>query len=371
MDDNTYFVEDLKLDYSHLETENYLEDENCLDNDACFADSLACLSDSLESLKLNDKIHDSSINHSRVNHSKINETINEIINSSNTAVKRYFSNTNTDDVVLLIDSREKKNNRNRVYFQDFLNNQQIRNATRFLGIGDFLWLKDEKIINYIVERKGPGDFIASISDGRYREQKRRLSGLGFRVFYILENTQIPRGVTRPNNRQMENENNSQAAGGMASSIRSAVNNMSNTISAGGLADLVEYCKLETKMEKMTVIETRDIKETGKVLLKIDKLVKENIVQGVAVSDGTNYGSFVEDGEKNCDFNGNTLLIIALLSIRGLRKDRAIELSKKYGSFSVFMREVQGPGFKASLAQTVVGSKEIGEKLAERIIGMFV
>jgi crossover junction endonuclease MUS81 len=70
-------------------------------------------------------------------------------------------------------------------------------------LGDFVWaikfdlkegLKAENdssdtyyVLDYIAERKAANDLIASILDGRYKDQKQRLSHSGFpEVFYIIE-----------------------------------------------------------------------------------------------------------------------------------------------------------------------------------------
>lgn len=56
-----------------------------------------------------------------------------------------------------------------------------------LAIGDFAWMYDNHILNYIVERKKADDLASSILDGRYKEQKYRLQNCGAKyVFYLYE-----------------------------------------------------------------------------------------------------------------------------------------------------------------------------------------
>lgn len=66
---------------------------------------------------------------------------------------------------------------------------------RRLSVGDFLWIcRDERnkenefILPFIVERKRMDDLASSIKDGRFHEQKFRLSDCGLRnKIYMIEN----------------------------------------------------------------------------------------------------------------------------------------------------------------------------------------
>ncbi|CAJ0824466.1 15345_t:CDS:10 [Entrophospora sp. SA101] len=72
----------------------------------------------------------------------------------------------------------------RDFIQDALINRGVKLSVRSLELGDVLWVakkygsttKDEEIVlDYIIERKRMDDLIGSIKDGRFREQKFRLS----------------------------------------------------------------------------------------------------------------------------------------------------------------------------------------------------
>ncbi|EED41697.1 ERCC4-type nuclease [Enterocytozoon bieneusi H348] len=91
---------------------------------------------------------------------------------------------NDDTVYLVIDTREKKSRRDFLFFQKNLVNLNIQ--TRQLDLGDFVWIKNEKLFKYIVERKQATDFVQSISDGRYKLKVKKLLKLReFHVFYII------------------------------------------------------------------------------------------------------------------------------------------------------------------------------------------
>ena len=50
------------------------------------------------------------------------------------------------------------------------------------------WLSRELVLDYVVERKRIDDLVASIRDGRYREQKFRFARSGInRPIYLVEN----------------------------------------------------------------------------------------------------------------------------------------------------------------------------------------
>jgi len=233
-----------------------------------------------------------------------------------------IKNQNNDLIELVIDSREKKNNRNKGFFQGYFNSRKIPNTTRYLGLGDFVWIKNEKILNYIVERKGTTDFMSSICDGRYKEQKSRLKRFDGNVFYILE------GVKEdPGNK-----------------------------------DLCRYCKVEVVMDGFTMIETEDATETGKVLSMIDSKIREG-----EFAEEMSYGSFLDEGSKTVD--GGTILLTALLSVRGLGKDKAIGLCDEYKTIGNFIEEMKTAGFRKRLSEKRIGNKQIGDKMAGKIMAL--
>jgi len=67
-----------------------------------------------------------------------------------------------------------------------LTSEQICFKVQRLPVGDILFEKNGTTI--IVERKRTDDFAASITDGRWREQKARLSLSGAIVVYLIEGT---------------------------------------------------------------------------------------------------------------------------------------------------------------------------------------
>lgn len=76
-----------------------------------------------------------------------------------------------------------------------LEKQNTKYEVRRLSAGDFLWIcrdsRDasiELVLPYIVERKRMDDLASSIKDGRFHEQKFRLSDCGLaNKIYLIEN----------------------------------------------------------------------------------------------------------------------------------------------------------------------------------------
>ncbi|KAJ3350990.1 Crossover junction endonuclease mus81 [Entophlyctis luteolus] len=97
------------------------------------------------------------------------------------------------DVVLVLDNREIKNGYNRSFFKDGLAARNVRFESRALEVGDVTPIvctagqcaqdrveQQEIMLEYILERKTLDDLVASIKDGRFKEQKVPL------LIYLIE-----------------------------------------------------------------------------------------------------------------------------------------------------------------------------------------
>ncbi|TPX64868.1 hypothetical protein CcCBS67573_g08294 [Chytriomyces confervae] len=102
------------------------------------------------------------------------------------------------EIILLLDTREVKNGANRSFFYDGLVNRNVKVEQRMLELGDVMFIArpktngqyhgdDEIVLEYIIERKTMDDLVSSIKDGRFKEQKFRLSECGApNVIYVIE-----------------------------------------------------------------------------------------------------------------------------------------------------------------------------------------
>lgn len=104
----------------------------------------------------------------------------------------------TFTIHLLLDNREVRAKNDRDYIQNTLSNAGVTSITRALSVGDAMWIarecalpNREIALDHIVERKRLDDLVASIKDGRFHDQKFRLTKSGARnVTYIIEDYNI-------------------------------------------------------------------------------------------------------------------------------------------------------------------------------------
>ena len=121
---------------------------------------------------------------------------NEIIKKYKAFIEKNQSKEFTDNIILIIDLREKGAN-NEIIKDEILNlindKNNIKIEERNLSIGDFIWIykdtkdNEEYIIDYLIERKTLNDLASSIMDGRYTEQKYRMKNSSFKnISYLFE-----------------------------------------------------------------------------------------------------------------------------------------------------------------------------------------
>ncbi|EPR78226.1 ERCC4 domain nuclease [Spraguea lophii 42_110] len=250
--------------------------------------------------------------------------------------EKLFSNdsineTVVDEILLIVDSREMKNRRERDYFQENLKIKDIGVETRSLPLGDFLWIKkennEEYILPYIIERKCGDDFCSSITDGRLKEQKRRLKNTKFKIFYIIENLK-----------------------------KSQINKIG-----------VEYTKkmiTSLKLENINVLETTSITETMELISLIDKKIKMDIFNEDNLMRYSEFNhNFVKTGKCTIE----DVFYRSLLAIRGLSSFKAKCIAEKYKTIQNFYKKWKEEELKKELFQLQIKDNFLGDKWADKII----
>lgn len=197
----------------------------------------------------------------------------------------------TDETMLLIDSREMRSKNDRGYFERKLPGSCSLN----LVIGDFMWIRGDYVINTIIERKKCSDFVSSLYDGRFTEQKNRLKNTGLKhCVYLIE------GLKSRDN-------------------------------------FIDSAILKTKLEGFTVIETKDIEETVLFVKSIDYKIRMYGINNhennefVSVSDIT-FSNFSNKSLKTKGFSQKYLLYLGFLSIRGVSHVKAKFLRDYFQTF---------------------------------------
>jgi len=157
-------------------------------------------------------------------------------------------------VTLLVDKREK----DRDLITATLRGLGVNCDVHTLALGDFLWVARRKssdsseececvVLECIAERKTPSDLASSILDGRYREQKLRLTRCGLRTkLYILEGLSLVMSKYNPSSHMS------------AASLKSAM-----------ITSQVEH--------NLQVIRTRGIDHTISFLSKMHRVVTKNFI----------------------------------------------------------------------------------------------
>jgi crossover junction endonuclease MUS81 len=245
-------------------------------------------------------------------------------------------------VMLVTDSREMKHRRCRSFFQTHFEEKGIRHETRMLDLGDFVWIRNERLCGFIIERKQGSDFASSIIDGRFKEQKQRLMNSGIkRMFYIVE------GLKPVHMQQVGYE-------------------------------LASSCLTRSKLEGFTVIETENIRETSEVICLVDSFVRARYdarpLDICEDSDSSNslelsYASFIDRGGKGCSRNVKYLLYLALLSVRGVNHAKAEALSDRYKSIFNFIEQSKREDFIQELQQLEVDGKKLPKKNINDIVAL--
>lgn len=133
---------------------------------------------------------------------------NTMISSRDSESNLFTWPAGSFEIVLLIDVREIRSREDRNYLSERLGQLGIPSEVRNLELGDFIWIArrkrkvllhndnegkydenmaEELILDTLIERKREDDLLASICDGRFREQKHRISrSLLASTFYLVE-----------------------------------------------------------------------------------------------------------------------------------------------------------------------------------------
>ncbi|RVD91023.1 cation-transporting atpase, partial [Tubulinosema ratisbonensis] len=161
---------------------------------------------------------------------ELGKEISQKLPQNNTVIEKE------DKIKLLIDSREMKDKKSRDFFQKELEKEGLILETCNLEVGDFVWLKNDSVLDLIIERKKGSDFVSSITDGRLKEQMERLKNSGIsKIFYLIE------GLKSQDMNQNEN--------------------------------FIKSVLSDIKKKEITVVETENINESIRFILQVDKYLK--------------------------------------------------------------------------------------------------
>lgn len=176
-----------------------------------------------------------------------------------------------------------------------------------LPIGDFAWLYDGQVLDYIVERKKADDLLSSILDGRYKEQKFRLRHSGFtNIFYLFEGH-----------------------------LKGA-----NTLSERS----VQTALLKTRVkDEFKVVSVKTISESVRFLSFLTASIEKRLqTEGKMATIGS-FEAFVQNSAKGSNVTVRQIFGLSLKTIPGVGKNAVGEVLRYFGSFRELHRQLRQLG----------------------------
>lgn len=286
------------------------------------------------------------------------------------------------EIILIIDNREIRSQRDRDFFQTRLTSLKIECDVRPLSVGDVVWIAKHKktgkevILNYICERKRLDDLVSSIKDGRFQEQKNRLKKSGMKqLYYLVEDVAIG---------EMNKFGDMTDAIQTAMSMTMTVSNfylkrfksIEDTIAF--LASLTQIIKdqLATKKTNLLVIRARSIKNQAEYSQLIMKF-KDNFENKRTLYECVHlFSTFQDSMGKTGMMTVKEIFILMLMGIRGISLERAVAIQnhfktpKKLIEFYFIennhLSELEKSQLMMNVFKNEVGNKRIGKVLLEKI-----
>jgi crossover junction endonuclease MUS81 len=212
-----------------------------------------------------------------------------------------------------------------------------------LNLGDMIYNENENEF-IIIERKTISDLLASIKDGRYREQKLRLlqkSYQGVNVYYLIE-------------------------GDIVNSSKS---------------DIVYSCIVNMMIrDNLKIIFSKNIEETYNYLLKLSKkctefreiLIKNVSTETVQPESSNEYIEVIKS-EKKKNMTKDTCYMAMLKQVPGVSANIAKAILKRYGSMNELIKAYDSieneNDKKLLLTDIVIGKRKLGKVLSEKIFNI--
>ena len=219
------------------------------------------------------------------------------------------SHTCAHEIVnMIVDDRE----------HDLIARLQLENVDfvkKRLPLGDILY--ENNGTTCIVERKRTDDFAASITDGRWREQKARLKESGALVVYLIE------GSLYHQNKPPE------------------------TLSSALWNTMLR--------DNLWVIQTRGIEDTVLHLLQLRKKI------GVEIKGGTGVKSLLSKRKRKID----NVFLLMLMSIPGVSERVATAIVQKWPTLTELQTQLREED-KALRSVQVTSKRKIGKKVIESL-----
>ncbi|PHH78835.1 hypothetical protein CDD82_2814 [Ophiocordyceps australis] len=253
-------------------------------------------------------------------------------------------------VHLVLDVREVRAKTDRDYMQDELAKQGAKPIMRSLELGDAQWIAkcndpsllssrgaegDEVVLDWIVERKRLDDLIGSIKDGRFHEQKFRLSRCGVqKVVYVIEEISMDTTVYQ----RYEEAVQSAIASTLVVNgyFVKRTSKMDETIKY--LARLTKMLKRDYECKTLNVIPTQVL--TARNYLSLVQHLRE---RDASTRYYITYPAFASLASKSDMMTLRDVFLKMLMTTRGVTGERAIAIQKKWKTPYDFVKAFDGCG----------------------------
>ncbi|CAG8552039.1 18251_t:CDS:2 [Gigaspora rosea] len=254
----------------------------------------------------------------------------------------------TFEIVLILDTREVKLKKDRDYIKDTLQDKGVNLSVRNLELGDVIWVArknslstDELVLDYILERKRMDDLVGSIKDGRFREQKFRLSKSGAgQIIYLIE------------------DYNLEDLGDFGDAVKTAISSLQ-------------------MLNGYFLKRTATIDQSIDYLVRMTRMLKE-MYENLATLHPhhtylVTYSSYSDLNSKSKPLTLKDTFVRMLMTIRGISVDKAAEIIKNYPTprkliqeFNSLTNEDDKKKMIMNACNGIIRRKKIGPSLSDKI-----
>ncbi|CAG8819013.1 14376_t:CDS:2, partial [Gigaspora margarita] len=279
----------------------------------------------------------------------------------------------TFEIVLILDTREVKLKKDRDYIKDTLQDKGINLSVRNLELGDVIWVArkkktsssatDELVLDYILERKRMDDLVGSIKDGRFREQKFRLSKSGAgQIIYLIE------------------DYNLEELGEFGDAVKTAISStqMLNGYFLKRTATIDQSIDYLVRMTRML----KKMYENTALFAIPDNMIYRSTFLSMKKNLATlhpyhtylvTYSSYSDLNSKSKPLTLKDTFVRMLMTIRGISVDKAAEIIKNYPTprkliqeFNSLPNENDKKKMIMNACNGIIRRKKIGPSLSDKI-----
>ncbi|EDW00209.1 crossover junction endonuclease MUS81 [Drosophila grimshawi] len=230
-------------------------------------------------------------------------------------------------IVLLVDTQETSGKNKRVLDQThhYLQSLAVEHQVRRLTVGDFVWIAcdaagNELVLPYIVERKRMDDLASSIRDGRFHEQKHRLSQCGLpHIIYLIEDYGDNEQLGLPLDSLQQALVNARIQSAGIQVVRSD-NHYRSMCYLSGVSGALQQLYVQANVSLHSVSDKSQLK--GQAQTEASRCPSVGLLK---------FRALYEDSARNAQLTVREVFVQQLLQLHSLSLDRALAIVERYGT----------------------------------------